>query len=516
MKLSWHPRISRLLALIVLLLAACSTPQTQTLSAPAPTQDMTVIAVAAEATLKVMRRSVTPLPTPTRAFTPTATITPSLTPTAPPTLTPALSSDYWIVYIFMHRLTALNQDASQITVLTNTHAIDRLPAWSRDGQTLAFLRFNAINLSEGILYTLPPGSNTPRRLDNDHLYSDFAWMPDSQWVLGASGTARALDIYLIQAVSGIPTLVARNVVNLPRISPDGARIAMLINTGVPCSAAGCQSPNDVFLFDLASKGIQRLTSDAQPKINLTWSPDSDQLAFAYAGGSSSQVDIVRANGSVIAAKQPLPWWAYPWALSPDGTQAAFIQNDAVSGSAEIQIMPLDGGESRRVARLEKDKDTPAFIDTLRWRPDGSGLIFNAWQKIFTIQVDGSDLQELAPQVDHGMFDVRPIAVAWTPPPEPTMPAAYPSCPDTLDTRLDIGRFAVVSTLQTLPNNVRATALTTGRLIGQIQPGEKMEILSGPICSEKLLWWEVQAVNTKLRGFTAEADQTEYWLVPSPP
>ena len=195
----------------------------------------------------------------------------------------------------------------------------------------------------------------------------------------------------------------------------------------------------------------------------------------------------------------------------------------------MYLIPARGGDIRRVIRLEKEEEKSqnqdsqsraAQIDTLRWRPDSRGLIFNLHNQLLTINIDGSDQRQMPVVLENPFFDVHPgpvskSGVEWSPPPVPTMHAAYRICQDALDTRLDIGSFALVSARHSLPNNVRETPVKSGRLAGQIQPGSRVEIIGGPFCGESLVWWEVRTLDKKLQGFTAEADNETYWLDPSP-
>jgi hypothetical protein len=49
----------------------------------------------------------------------------------------------------------------------------------------------------------------------------------------------------------------------------------------------------------------------------------------------------------------------------------------------------------------------------------------------------------------------------------------------------------------------------------LQPGERAEIIGGPVCSNQWIWWEVQSKASSLTGWTAEGDNKAYWLVPAP-
>jgi Tol biopolymer transport system component len=492
-----------------MLLSSCSGggPTAAPAAAVLPTQDMTVVAVAAEATVRAMAREAT--------LTPAPTFTPAETATAVPTPGPALSDDFWIVHMFNHRLTTTNSDGSTSVLLTNTPAFDYLPSWSPDGQSLAFLRIHGRNNQDGMLMVLPPDSNSPRALDEANLYGHFTWLPDSNALLAVRGFSGQYEVFLVDARSGAPVLVSRNVAEIPKLSPDGKTVAVLINTGMPCDEMGCKTPNDLFMFDVVSRQTTRLTQDAKPKINLSWSPDSQQIAyFLWDGGD--RVDIVEPDGQPVSSQQPAPWWTLPWQRSPDGSQIVFVQPDLATEAVNFFLVPSSGGDPVRTASLEKDPENGMYMmDTLRWRPDGSGFIFNVWNKLYTVNLDGSGLRALPVELENVLFDVRPSAVEYSPPPAPSMPESYAICPGALDTRLDVGRQAMVSTDQALPNNVRDQPTKEGRKIGMINQGYKMESLGGPFCAEEMVWWEVRTFDDKLRGYTVEGDTQDYWLEPLP-
>ncbi|MBN1146991.1 MAG: protein kinase [Anaerolineales bacterium] len=102
---------------------------------------------------------------------------------------------------------------------------------------------------------------------------------------------------------------------------------------------------------------------------------------------------------------------------------------------------------------------------------------------------------------------------------PTTPSAPQStwqpCPGIYFSRLHVGDKAMVSEDPPLPNRVRTQPNTDGAILGFIQPGERVEIIEGPICSNQWVWWRVRSLKTGLTGWTAEGDANGYWLVPLP-
>jgi hypothetical protein len=54
------------------------------------------------------------------------------------------------------------------------------------------------------------------------------------------------------------------------------------------------------------------------------------------------------------------------------------------------------------------------------------------------------------------------------------------------------------------------------VIGQIQPGETMTVIGGPYCDadSSIIWWKVSPdANPRLRGWTAESEDYNYYLAP---
>jgi hypothetical protein len=108
-------------------------------------------------------------------------------------------------------------------------------------------------------------------------------------------------------------------------------------------------------------------------------------------------------------------------------------------------------------------------------------------------------------------------------PSPTEQAAtatieyeyWQACSGTYLSRLRVGDRASVSTDPPLPNRVRSEPDTDSNILGYLQVGEKMEILDGPECKGGWVWWYVQSLDTTMLGWTAEGDDTNYWLVPLP-
>jgi len=104
----------------------------------------------------------------------------------------------------------------------------------------------------------------------------------------------------------------------------------------------------------------------------------------------------------------------------------------------------------------------------------------------------------------------------TPRPPVSAPVSPPSsgssrmvCANTYPTRLQVGGQAYLASSRR--NNVRTGPSTGNRIVGQLQPGERVSVVDGPACGERMVWWFVQRAG--LSGWTSEGFDGEYWLAP---
>jgi Tol biopolymer transport system component len=93
------------------------------------------------------------------------------------------------------------------------------------------------------------------------------------------------------------------------------------------------------------------------------------------------------------------------ALSTDGQQLAFAEQDAKTRTWALKLMAAAGGEARELLRVE----APETITTIAWMPDGRHLLFGrgdwpaAAQKrpteLWRIAADGGESQRLGVSMD---------------------------------------------------------------------------------------------------------------------
>jgi len=184
--------------------------------------------------------------------------------------------------------------------------------------------------------------------------------------------------------------------------------------------------------------------------------------------------------------------------SPDGSRIAFLSER--DSSQDIWLMDPDGGNLLRLT------NTPEREGYLVWSPDGNRLVFEVNESgnsdLYIINKDGSGLTRLI----HSQGIADPDWVAGgSSLADPTCGAGW--------TRLKVLQYARVLG-GGAPNRVRSEPKVAENQIGLLQPGAVAQIIQGPVCAGRLVFWKV--MNDTIpggEGWTAEGDGTEYWLEP---
>lgn len=162
-----------------------------------------------------------------------------------------------------------------------------------------------------------------------------------------------------EALPGVE-LIAR-----PAVSPDGASIAFVAYAGGQC---------DLYLFDLPSGSVRRLTRTPGPVDTPDFSPDGRSLAFVglWQVGATLSWDLYildLAEGDRIEMLTEDPFFDWCPRFSPDGEWIAFESN--LRGPSDIHVLRRDGRE--RTA-LTFDAWRDAFPC---WSPKGDRIAYGS-------------------------------------------------------------------------------------------------------------------------------------------
>jgi Tol biopolymer transport system component len=239
------------------------------------------------------------------------------------------------------------------------------PAYSPDGKYIAFLSTREIFDIDLFLADAHTGQVVRRLVSTDRdahfealrfIDSAGAWSPDSKrlaFVVFEKGD-NFLGIVDIEGRGGIDHIrvPGLDAINNVAWSPDGQTIAISgQTTGV----------SDLFLYNLQSKAVRRLTNDKFADLQPSWSPDGKTIVFVSDRGTGSLISALRFNEMSISTIDvqsgtitPLPLFQNAKHItpqySPDGSSLYFVANP--EGVPDVFRYTFNGGKIERLTHVQ--------------------------------------------------------------------------------------------------------------------------------------------------------------------
>jgi TolB protein len=248
----------------------------------------------------------------------------------------------------------------RVTRLTTDGHLKQRPAWSPDGNTLAFTRHQGATI---FLFLRSADGKERRLTKGDSPEYDACWSPDGKRLTFAFDKTVPnqgdIEVHAIGADGENQHPVATSPGKLtheewPAWSPDGERIAFTSTR---------EDNQEIHVCRPDGKDLKRLTSDPGIDAHPCWSPDSKRIVFATSRWGGLELAIMNADdGSGLARlTESRGLDDYP-AWSPDGQRLAFTTNR--DGNLEIYTVDAEGKNPRNETQNAAIESFPA------WSPDG--------------------------------------------------------------------------------------------------------------------------------------------------
>lgn len=175
--------------------------------------------------------------------------------------------------------------------------------------------------------------------------------------------------------------------------------------------------SDLFLLDLSSGEVRRLTADGAENLEPGWSPDGMQIAFHSTRDGRSDLYVMNLENARVrwltgrAGFNESPRW------SPDGSWITFNSSrDGIHGPLGIAGFHSDVYEVRPDgSRLRRLTDGNGFNGDAVWSPDSNRLAFGSDRggafDLYTMAPDGGDVRQLT---DHAGGRGFAAYASWSP------------------------------------------------------------------------------------------------------
>lgn len=289
--------------------------------------------------------------------------TPTATPTAPLVVARTLPSiaymardidQNWHVYL-------MNNDGSEVTLISPEGGDDTGPVWSPDAQKIAFVSRRDGNRE---IYIIDSDGQNMVNVTR-HPADDWtpAWSPDGSRLAFSSIRDGSWEIYVMDtACFNQPETCPDTLTQItnddngnlsPVYSPDGTRFAF---------NSKASANWDIYTMAVDGSDIRQVTTAPQNDLAPAWSPDGTRIAFESNRDGNVEIYVVDANGGVAQNITNLPLaddHGPTW--DPSGQQIVFYSNR--EGNWDIFVTTLDGQTVTNLTQSPaRDEQTPA------WRP----------------------------------------------------------------------------------------------------------------------------------------------------
>ncbi|WP_247232883.1 S9 family peptidase [Telluribacter sp. SYSU D00476] len=275
----------------------------------------------------------------------------------------------WVAYVVSSVDTAKNKrnadlwmvswDGKETIQLTHSPDGESQPRWSPDGKYLSFVSSRG-DLDQSQIWLMDRRGGEARKItDFKHELQAYTWSPDGKKLL-------------LEVKQLVDTTTNKKVPD--PIVTDRFKFKQDVEGYLR------REPIHLYLFDIATKKMDSLTTGPYSETGAVWSPDGSQIAFV----SNRTEDPDRNVNSDIwvmdakpgATPRKLTTWtgsdSQPrW--SPDGKQIAYIRSSSEAytmyGQPHLAIVPAAGG-TPKVLSQTLDRD----VANHRWTADGQALV----------------------------------------------------------------------------------------------------------------------------------------------
>jgi TolB protein len=214
-----------------------------------------------------------------------------------------------------------------------------------------------------------------------------AWSPDGEKIAFTSYRRGIPDIEILSRIDHRPYTFERpgGTTTTPAWSPDGSKIAF--------ASSRDGSDTEIYVADWNGKNMRRLTVSKAVDVSPVWNPRTGrEIAFTSDRSGSPQIYIMDAEGTNVRRLIEEGGHAVSAAWSPDGQRIAFAWQRSRTSNFDIYIHDLATGQNTQITSNAGSNERPT------WAPDGRHVAFESsrtgTRQIFSMILDGTRVRQL--------------------------------------------------------------------------------------------------------------------------
>ncbi len=287
-------------------------------------------------------------------------------------------------------------------------------AANEDAQRGATCNKIAFVLAKGnqsdIFSACPDGSDIQNLTNSPDFNSTPAWSPDGERIAFSSSRTGIPQIFVMNADgSNAIQFTFDHQNDYPIWLPGGEKIAFRTTDG-----------KGLWWWRVMNIQTSEITQFSEPVFDFfyqtpAWSPDGQRIAYMSLfeqeprNDGSSQIHVKNLNGSNDRALTNDTWANINPIWSPDGKEIAFLsERDGVYNSFALYVMEADGQNVRKLTN-------PIFSENCKfsWAPDGAQIAIDSdiqVGKTFIIDIISGQMSQFMPIID----GQRAFFPAWQP------------------------------------------------------------------------------------------------------